>query len=326
MTARNGDPRLPADITPLSAEEITSLIDEARTEARMRVYAMLVEAMTDAMLGQVRATLDPPAPAPAAPPAVHEGTGLYVYCVLHADSELPVNLSGIDGGGVPRLIHEGDLAAAVSDVSLADFGEEQLRAHLNDMDWLERTARAHEAVLEAIGGQLTLIPMRLCTVYRATTGLSEMLDREGPTMAAALDFLAGKAEWGVKVFADDRPAPQRSPGEDDDGAGYMRRRQHERNRRLTGDQERYEAAVLIHERLVALVTDAQTSPAQRPEASGHTGTMLLNGVYLVDHARRQEFLETVEQIAAEHTAAGLELQVTGPWPPYNFVPDAIGVA
>ena len=41
---------------------------------------------------------------------------------------------------------EGDLAALLSPVPLAEYGDERLREHLEDISWLERTARAHEAV------------------------------------------------------------------------------------------------------------------------------------------------------------------------------------
>ena len=53
----------------------------------------------------------------------------------------------------PTLIRHGDLAAVVSRVPLADFGEDQLREHLADMAWLERTARAHEQALETSAGR-----------------------------------------------------------------------------------------------------------------------------------------------------------------------------
>ncbi len=96
----------------------------------------------------------------------------------------------------------------VSQVPLADFGEERLRERLADMDWLEHTARAHELALETIGRHATLIPMRLCSVYRGESGVSEMLAREATALEEALVHLEGKTEWGVKVFA--------SPADDGD--------------------------------------------------------------------------------------------------------------
>jgi hypothetical protein len=43
--------------------------------------------------------------------------------------------------------------------------------------------------------------------------------------------------------------------------------------------------------------------------------MLLNGAYLVVAERQAEFVDALD----EHRDDRLELTVTGPWPPYNFV-------
>jgi hypothetical protein len=53
--------------------------------------------------------------------------------------------------------------------------------------------------------------------------------------------------------------------------------------------------------------------------------MVLNGVYLVDDASLATFHEAIEAAQEEFGPEGIELVATGPWPPYNFVPDAIGI-
>ena len=51
--------------------------------------------------------------------------------------------------------------------------------------------------------------------------------------------------------------------------------------------------------------------------------MLFNGSYLV--ADRARFEQEVGELAAEYRDSGVELELTGPWPPYNFVPAELGV-
>jgi hypothetical protein len=48
--------------------------------------------------------------------------------------------------------------------------------------------------------------------------------------------------------------------------------------------------------------------------------MVMNAAYLVPAGDRT-LVQTVSRVAAESAEAGIELEVTGPWPPYNFVPD-----
>jgi hypothetical protein len=174
--------------------------------------------------------------------------------------------------------------------------------------------------------------MRLCTVYRDAAGLRAMLTREREALLEALARLAGKSEWGVKVFvADAGTASPPDVGSEVDeapasGTDYMRRRGLARDSRQAADELRYAASVVIHDRLASTVADALTCPPQRPEASAHAGEMLLNGVYLVDDGHRDTFLELVCTLQAEYEPAGLELEPTGPWPAYNFVPGTIGAA
>ena len=134
------------------------------------------------------------------------------------------------------------------------------------MEWVERTARAHEVVLDDLGHRATVIPMRMCTVYRTEGGVREMLRREADALTHALTHLQGKAEWGVKVFADDPPSGDADPTEEaQSGTDYMRQRKSERDARFTADERLQEACVAIHDQLSAVTVDSLTAPLQRPE-------------------------------------------------------------
>jgi hypothetical protein len=321
-------------------EDVAQLVAEARIEARERVRGILVDAMAEAMLDRAHAGYEAhdeePAPRPAAntpAPASHDdgAPGLYVYCVVASDTDIPGGIDGIAAGRSPTLVRHRGLAAVVSEVPLEDFTEERLREHLADMDWIEHAARTHEQVLEAIADHATLIPMRLCSVYGHERGVIEMLMREASALTEALRHLEGKSEWGLKVFASATapatPAEEAAgTGASDSGTDYMRQRQSDREARASAGQQQHEACVDIHVRLAEIVADAQMVPVQRPEVSGHTAHMVLNGVYLVEDNQREAFLVRVEELQDEYGPSGLELQPTGPWPAYNFVPGTIGAA
>jgi hypothetical protein len=319
MAMTPADRRLQAALEELAAEDVVELIAKARQEARVRARDLLADALTDAMVNRayreiaeytetetgIEADTEPetktgPEPeqrTPRAPEPEPTGTGIYVYCVVAADTQLPDDLPSIDPAHCPTLIRHERLAAVVSQVPLSDFGEERLRERLADMEWLERTARAHELALETIGRHATLIPMRLCSVYRSESGVTEMLAREARALEEALVHLNGKTEWGVKVFATPATTGPSSDSEPtDSGTNYMQRRRTDRDRRRNADQQLHEACVAIHERLAAVVADALTSPPQRPEVSGHPGQMLLNGVYLVEDDQGTIFLTLVDEL------------------------------
>jgi hypothetical protein len=348
-------------------EDLSELVAEARQEAEARVRAMLVDAFTDALLEQVHDVLEqaeapstvpapppvdtpspvqapppvdtpssveaPPTPQPAstaAPPSSQ--LGWYVYCVVGDDHNFaPRELGGIDSDHPVFMLRQGDVAAIVSRVPLADFGEEPLRTHLSDMEWLERTARRHETVLEEVARGGTPIPMRLCSIYRDEAGVRDMLGRESDGLRQALAHLRGKAEWGVKAFAD-AEAVEAAPSAEDpalgpgDGAAYMESRLTQRRRREDADAQLEEACDALHAALSAVAAEAVVSSPQRPEVSGRDLPMVFNASYLVADTAAGAFHRELTRRGDELASLGIELETTGPWPPYNFVPGAIGAA
>ncbi len=330
MPARsgNGPEDLRAAVQRAAAEDADDLIAAARDDARERVRAALSEIFAESMLEAVRERLLGSAPARPHPPAGGQDAW-YVYGVVRSRPDADEAL-----GGVTDVLEAGDVAALTARVPLEEYGEDRLRENLGDMAWVEARARDHEAVLDAARARTTVIPMRMCTVYRNEGGVREMLEREGEALARALDQMEGKSEWGVKVFADPRslPAePTRAGGSDDPpasapGLDYMTRRRDERDNRAVALEALDGASAEIHERLSAVAAESLTVPPQRPEVSGHDGDMVLNGVYLVRDATAEHFHREVEELRSEFAHLGIELEPTGPWPPYNFVPDAIGAA
>jgi hypothetical protein len=337
--------RLRSAIDQLATFDVDGLLAEARAEARARVRATLVDLMERSMLEQVELELSPPrqtrrtpsaAPLPPPPPPrepePETGSAWYVYGVVERDAATEAQLPGVDATRPVELLAEGSLAAAVSEVALEEFGEAPLRERLRDMAWVERVARAHETVLEQIRARATVVPMRMCTVYRSESRVREMLGREEAALRHAIDHLDGKAEWGVKVFSDPSELTAVATDAPDDeaaadaarGAAYMRRRQGERDRRERERQQLEESAGEIHDRLCTLAGDGHVLPPQRPEVSGHAGDMVLNGVYLVPNDGQERFHAEVQVVEAEFAPLGLKLELTGPWPPYNFVPGTIG--
>ncbi|WNO76171.1 GvpL/GvpF family gas vesicle protein [Streptomyces sp. AM8-1-1] len=241
----------------------------------------------------------------------------YVYAVSRPfQAALPKDLLGVAGAPVYALGH-GDLVAVVSAVSPDDFDEAPLKAHLENLDWLSDTARAHESVVAALASVTSPLPLRLATVCRDDDGVRRLLDSGHARFLRTLERLDGRVEWGVKVYAE---TPAQSP----DSAGpapatgrdYLRRRLEERrtserswesadvvSRRLHEELARHAEAVRLH----------RPQQAQLSQAAGHN---VLNAAYLVPREESAAFVETVNRLQPEEP--GLSAELTGPWVPYSF--------
>jgi len=244
-------------------------------------------------------------------------------------------LAGIDGvGGRPvRAVEHAGLTAVVSPVDLEEFGEGPLRRNLENLAWLEKIARAHHAVVDALARLGPVAPVRLATVYRGDAALREVLARHRDGFSAALDRVTGRVEWGVKAYAtpvepgkDADAGPSAGPGGNDAGgngaggagrgAAYLRRRRAQLSAREEGLQAALRSAEAIHTVLSQRAEAAQLHAPQDPKLSGEEGAMVLNGAYLIGQDRADAFAESVRDLADRHS--GVRLQLTGPWPAYSF--------
>ncbi|KMS76824.1 gas vesicle protein [Streptomyces viridochromogenes] len=256
-------------------------------------------------------------------------TGLrYVYAVCRPfRSALQSQLTGVAGSPPKQLTHHG-LIAVVSTVPEADFAEEPLRAHLEDLDWLTATARAHQQVIDALTVVTTPLPLRLATVFRDDSGVRTMMEAREEDFRRVLDRLEGRVEWGVKVYAE----PETSEGaetseakeaaeakeakEPVSGRDYLRRRRMQTRAREDVWQKAAAFAGRLHETLSAFAEDSRLHAPQNAALSGASGQNMLNAAYLVPRADSEEFVELVDR--EKDDAPGIRVELTGPWAAYSF--------
>jgi hypothetical protein len=328
--------RLRTALKPLAAADAPELLAAAREDARRRVRALLSEVLVQEMLEASRMAIGRPAqpierPAQATPSessfSADGELGLYLYGVTRSDqAHPPSGLSGIDERYSIEPIVSGELGALVSQVPLDEYNQERLHERLGDMESVERLARRHEVVVEALAEDRPLIPVRLCSIYRTPSGVREMLSREASIMKATLAELGDRAEWGIKVFAASRrEAPVTSPSAAT-GADYLEGRRQARAGTAVREAELTAMVDEIHEAVSGVAHRSVILAPQRPEVTAHAGTMVLNTAYLVENSRREQLTELVARLQDRFRALGLQVVLTGPWPAYNFVPDEIGVA
>ncbi|MEU5523727.1 GvpL/GvpF family gas vesicle protein [Streptomyces sp. NPDC047860] len=247
-------------------------------------------------------------------------TGLrYVYAVCRPfGTPLQAQLTGV-GGDPPRLLTHHGLVAVVSHVPEADFAEEPLRRHLEDLDWLTGVARAHQGVIDALTTVTTPLPLRLGTVFRDDSGVRTMVQEREESFLRTLDRLEGRVEWGVKVYveaerepeASAAPAPKPASGRD-----YLRQRRTQTKSQDDLWQRAETFATRLHETLSESAEDARLHVPQNPTLSGASGRNVLNAAYLVPRVKSEEFVERVER--AKDGVPGIRVELTGPWAAYSF--------
>jgi hypothetical protein len=331
----------------LAESDVAEIVVVAREQARVRAQQLIEDALVEEMLDAVARLpgggQEPRADAGAEPADEGRSTdqAWWTYCVLSARDagDALLELAGIEPGSTIEVVREGGLAALVSAVPAAEYDDERLREHLEDLEWVERTARRHESVLEAALEQVTIVPLGLCTIYRDLGGVHRLLRERRAALAQGLERIDRSVEWGVKVFAGasasrdiellDPAAPEEEAAlegaRERPGATYLTQRQRERERSERASELLAVCADAVHERVSRCAREAVKNPPQRPELHGRELAMILNGAYLIDRDHEQELYETIASVQGEWEPRGFVLELTGPWPPYNFASDSAGL-
>ncbi|MFJ2760448.1 GvpL/GvpF family gas vesicle protein [Streptomyces prasinus] len=275
-------------------------------------------------------------------PRASEATALYVYAVCRADGS-PVldGVPGVTRDEPLRTLPLGSLTAIVQTVRAAEFTDEAWQERLADEPELERYARAHHGVVSAVAAQAPTVPLPLATLYTAQDRAEAALGDESARFHAALERIAHRAEWGVKVYAagspgDDgggaarRPDPpgtpstpgtasraddRRRPGPEA-GRAYLESRRNLQARRERQREDSLRVAETVDSRVCRIAAASRRLRPHGPGAAGDHRVQVLNATYLVDEHRSAE-LELLVEDLRESTGAGIEL--SGPWVPYSFV-------
>ncbi|MFJ8077400.1 GvpL/GvpF family gas vesicle protein [Streptomyces sp. NPDC096176] len=252
----------------------------------------------------------------------------YVYAVARDTGVLRKSMAGLVGvAGAPvRLVSggdAGDITFVASSASALDFDEQALRRHLEDLEWLEAVARAHNAVIETLGAATTVLPLRLATVYLGDDRARDALESDRAEFARLLTRLEGHVEWGVKIYVEapeEAPEPTAPSAASDTGLSpgraYLRRRRDQRHLRDDAHLAARTAAERIEAAGRAYATDRARHRVQQGELAGSNGENVVNDAYLLAEDRADAFRAEVAQAADD--LPGVRVEITGPWAPYSF--------
>lgn len=253
---------------------------------------------------------------------------LYVYCI----SCQPPDLSGL-GREKVYSITEQELYAIVSRVDEEEFSEIGLRKNLRQLDWIKIKAGEHERIIEAIMRQVCVIPLKFGIVFNTEDNLRTMLREQAENFLRILKNLAGKEEWGVKIFCDteglkeiigqeESAQPQHNQEEATCGRAYFLRKKKETllieslNKRV--NEYAQQSFELLRKNTIA----ACLNNLLPKEVTERKDDMILNAVFLIEQGRVVEFTQEAKELQAKYKGRGLSFVCTGPWPPYNFCTEA----
>ena len=258
----------------------------------------------------------------------------YVFAVCGPDSPgPPASTCGHARGGPLRLLTIGSLCAVVQDVPVATFSEAALQERFTDAAEVERCARTHHSVVTTTAAVGPTVPLPLATIYLADDRAVAVLGENQERFRAALDHVAGRVEWAVKVYVRQPDAtswpglpappdvsPPASPSEAQQGAGraYMNRMRSRQRLRDLSRETALAAAEKVDTAVRELAVDGVRRRLHGPEVTGKDRTQVMNAAYLIPDDHSEELADTIERLRDSPDFATVSIDISGPWAPYSF--------
>jgi hypothetical protein len=244
---------------------------------------------------------------------------VYLYGAIAGDTELPRDITGIDGHAI-KVLKYGDVAAVVG-----PFVGDQVdmsRPHLS----------AHSSLAEAVMQHTTILPVRFGVLFSDRSGVVEgFLKPHRTELASLLRQMAGRMEFRVQARYL-RDVVVREAAAHEPAIGRMQSRLRGRPADAT-----YFDRIRIGKQVVEIVGTIKDRDATELLATlagaaveGHTlparsDSLALSAAFLVDGRRRRRFDDAVSKLADEHEQR-MTFRVVGPLPPWDFVDFNLGEA
>ena len=252
------------------------------------------------------------------PPADHQA--IYLYAVAREALD-PVQEPGVEDRPVHPFQHA-SFAAAVSIVERADWEGDAGAENLESLSWVAPRAYRHEEIVESVMADSgPVYPARFGTLFSTSERLREALDTHREALRSYFDTIAGAEEWAVKGLLDRERAKAHlveEPASAESGTAYLQRRKQMQEASAAVEEWLDQAADALFGPLAAHADESRVLPVQGN--AGREAEVAFNWAFLVPQTQAEPFQSAVAQQDQAYAAEGLSLDLTGPWPPYNFRP------
>jgi hypothetical protein len=234
----------------------------------------------------------------------------YAYCIteqklLPVRSRRPIPIENLRGLGGAQVYGypSGEFAVVVSEFTPG--------AELDQKAVLE-----HARVVSECFRAATVLPFRFGTIFHGDDALRRSVRANRKAFLATVDRLRGKAEMHLKVFVrndgtireanTDLPLPPAAVG----GEYLSRLRE-----KAVRDRERQSKARTLSVQVHKLFNPLEEEISCKRVDSGG---MLIDIAHLIDHQSIEKYHNRYKGAALQ--LKGCELAMSGPWPPYHFMP------
>ncbi|MDP9162327.1 MAG: GvpL/GvpF family gas vesicle protein [Acidobacteriota bacterium] len=238
----------------------------------------------------------------------------YAYCLTEQQalsangtrSRRPFLMEGVQGvNGAPVLSYpSGDFAVIVSEYDRA----------AGDGKMEEKTVLEHAHVVSVCFRSGTVLPFRFGTIFDTDEALRQAVRTNRRAFGVSVARLRGKSEMHLKVLVKDgsmRESMPDVPLPDTVGGEYLMKLKEKASKDRERQTKARALSVQVHKLFNPLEEEIS---CKRMNTSG----MLIDIAHLIDSKSVEKYQNRYSSAAKQ--LKNCELVISGPWPPYHFLP------
>ncbi len=227
-----------------------------------------------------------------------------------------------------------DISAIVSHVPLSEFVGEEAELRLQDIEWVAPRAVNHQRAIEKISELSPILPAQFGVLFSSRDNLEKFVCDNQLEILEFLSMASDKNELGVKVYWESLRAKRRLMETQfagrlaqlttlSSGARYFKEKQLHSEIEKNSTERLRNLMVKISTILSNISHSSRKRKVVIDDSSEEGRQIVANWAFLVEKARSDEFLSMVNDLNSNFSEDGISLRISGPWPPYSFVPGLI---
>lgn len=260
------------------------------------------------------------------------GTALYLFCFARPGLVREIKGTGVDAQHPLSVFRNSpDICAVWSEVALEDFCGPAAELHMQQLSWVGPRAFNHEVVIEEVMTHSPVLPVPFGTLFSSLEALEKFLDGHREVIAQFLNRVADQGEWSVKGRLDRKQARQSLmsaslAAQQERLAALPPGTRYFAEQRIQNDMERglrrwlNQTCDKVAADLRSQASDFRECESLSPEAKEDGSEEVSNWAFLLPKSAAPVFRESIGRANSEHGPQGLLFELSGPWPPYRFVP------
>jgi len=255
--------------------------------------------------------------------------GIYLFCFARPHCRPDPDIAGMDDRQPVSQWAFKDIVAVLGMSSIEDFCGPEAEKRMKDLAWIGPRACRHEKVVEEVMRRSPAFPTRFGTIFSSFDALEKLLDVHYDEISRFLDKAAGKEEWAVKGLLN-RAQAKRSfstlmlSREEGRLASLSPGKRYLSEQRIRSSADR-ELNSWLKGVIKGIGDDLGRHSSEFCERKvlsldSEAMDMVLNWAFWVAREDADDFRARVDRANEENDRQGLLLQLSGPWPPYSFLP------